>query len=81
MEIKLEDVLDKFIDRNGKDKVYQTGGVVIDYLFDEKKFYFTFGGKPREMPFEEVVDFFKKEYKRYEKYYKEAYKKTCPFRN
>lgn len=79
-KITLEDVLKNFMDRSPNSKVYQVGGVVIDYLISENKFYIT-TFHTREMTFDEVVNYFKRDYKNNEKFYKEEYKKICPFRN
>jgi hypothetical protein len=78
--ITIDDVLKKFLDRSPGAKVYQVGGIVIDYSISEDKFYLT-TSTTRGMPFDEVVDFFKKEYKRHEEFYTEDYKNSSPFRN
>jgi|LGOV01.1.fsa_nt_gb hypothetical protein len=81
MEITLQDVLNMFLDRDGTNKVYQTSAMVIDYLSKENKFYLTTLLGVSKIDFDGVIDILKKEYKQNEKYYKEEYKKICPFRN
>lgn len=48
-------ILQRFTER-GKNKVYQVGSVVIDYIKKEDKFYFSINGyKPKEIEIEKVI--------------------------